>query len=122
MRVSKVFLGITVLAVLSGCAAGTPAPPEGEALAGAGESAAKSAVTTAKTAVLAFFIDNPGQETVSAEQLGDYGYGAGGVPVAFHVTGPDLFCVDAVAASGARFKATGGAGLADGRCVDGEDY
>ena len=122
MRVSKVLLGIIVVAVLSGCGATTPAAPGADALAGAGESATKSAIVTAKVAAVAYFTSNPGETTVSPEQLAEYGYGADAVPVAFHVTAPDDFCVDAVAASGAKFKATLESGIEDGPCVAGDDY
>jgi len=122
VRISKVLLGIAVVAVLSGCGTGTPAPPSAEALAGAGESATKSAIVTAKVAAVAYFTSNPDETTVSPDQLAEYGYGADAVPVAFHVTAPDDFCVDAVAASGAKFKATLESGIEDGPCIAGDDF
>jgi len=111
-----------MVAVLSGCTPGIPAPPDGEEIAGAGESATKSAIGNAKIAAVAFFVSNPDQQSVSAEQLVEFGYGVGGVPVELHVTAPDQFCVDAVAASGAKFKATLESSIEEGPCIAGEDY
>jgi hypothetical protein len=122
MRVSKVFLGIALVAGLCGCTAGIPAPPSAEAPAGAGESATRSAISNAKIALVAFFVSNPDQDTVTVDQLAEYGYGMGGVPVRLHVSAPDDFCVDAVAASGAKFKATLSSSVEGGVCVEGEDY
>ena len=122
MRVTKAFLGIALVAGLSGCTAGVPAPPGAEAPAGAGESATKSAIGNAKVAAVAFFVSNPDQVTVTEEQLVEFGYGVGGVPVRLHVSAPDDFCVDAVAASGAKFKATLASSVESGACVEGEDY
>lgn len=92
------------------------------------DSAVKSDLENAKTAVVAWSTDNDSGMPADLTSLTGYGYTQSAkyssdttVP-ALHGATPSKFCIDATSITSKPFKVTSDAGVASGSCVSGTDY
>ncbi|MWB99587.1 prepilin-type N-terminal cleavage/methylation domain-containing protein [Agromyces seonyuensis] len=96
---------------------------------GARESATQSDLTNAKTAISAYYAQNPNVAAASvpaltATAMTDLGASksADTTSLTPHITSSSKYCVDGVSSTSKAFKVTASGGVVAGTCATGTDY